>query len=55
VLKSDPFASDGDLKSPYTQSRIAIAISIRLENESLKELLHSTKKLDPMNIFDQLV
>lgn len=55
VLKSDPFASDSDLKSPYTQSRIAINISIRLENEALKELLHSIKKLDPMNIFDRLI
>jgi hypothetical protein len=55
ILKSDPFAVDGDIKNPYTQSRIAVAIKVRLENEALKNLLHSTKKLDPMNIFDQIV
>ena len=49
--KSDPFSEDGDERNPFMQSRIQVAINVRLENEARKELHHNLKKLDPMSIF----
>lgn len=54
IIKQDPFSDDAGLKKGYKQSPIQVAISVRLENERLKELLHKTKSMDPMNIFDEL-
>ena len=52
IIKGDPFEGEGDLRNVHTQSPIQVAIKVRLENEALKELLHATYKVDPMNIFD---
>jgi superfamily II DNA or RNA helicase len=54
IIKQDPFSDDAGEKKGYRQSPIQVAISIRLENERLKELLYKTKSMDPMNIFDEL-
>jgi superfamily II DNA or RNA helicase len=55
VDKTDPFDGDAGKKKGYKQSSIQVAISVRLENERLKELLRKTKSMDPMNIFNELV
>ena len=55
IIKKDPFANEAGQKKGYLQSKIQVAIDVRLENEALKELLYKTKKMDPMNIFDELI
>lgn len=52
VEKPDPFDDDVEIRAPYRQSSLQVAITVALENEARKELHHYLKKLDPMNIFD---
>ena len=53
VMKKSPFEPEN--KGGRRQSQVEVAITVALENESLREMIYEISKLeDPMNIFEVL-